>query len=261
MPVPAKLIALACATALCLTPTLARANAFAPPSEAESPMGSPTPSDAASAKPSAAPAKPTSAPAMSATSATVPAPCLDDSLSLNGRNLWTGLEHATIKLELHNGKTIEGTLVGQDHEKLAIARLADGSLVAVPKRDIEGVQLLATPDDDHERRTLPPLRSRPTDDGRKMYGAGVGMLTIGIPLGVSGTALMGIFLGGPYIYLPVLVPGLGFIIGGSIAIKRSYQRQAAYRKAWGLPATAKLRLAPTLSANRQGGQLGVAMRF
>lgn len=253
MPSPVKLTALACAIALGLTPTLARASTFAPPTAADAPTKAPKPSPEAPA-PAPTTAPPTASPA-------VPAPCLDDSLSLTGRNLWDGLEHATLELVLHNGKTVEGTLVGQDHDKLAIARIADGSLVAVPKREVEGVKLLANAETDYDRRKLPPLRSRPTDDGRKMYGAGVGMLVMGIPLGISGTVLMGLLISAPYIYLPVLAPGIGFIAGGSVAIKRSKKLQANYREAWGLPVTAKLRLAPSFGVNRQGGQLGLTMRF
>jgi hypothetical protein len=241
---PATLIALACAVAL-TTSSLA--------------LGSPPP-DIDDAAPPTTEAPVIANPAPTPTQSPPP-PCLDDSLTLTGRNLWAGLELATVRLTLRNGKSLQGTVVAQDQDKLAIARTGDGTVVAVPKHEIEAVNLVAIASSSEDQRELPPNSSRPIDDGRKVYGAGVGMLSIGVPIGFAGTVLLGIFPGAFYIHLPVLIPGIAFIVGGSIAIKRSRQHHDAYRKAWGLPKTAKLRLAPTLNVGRGGGELGLVMRF
>lgn len=215
--------ALACSITL-LTPAIARANEFAPPPEP-------------------------------------PPPCIEDSLSLTGTGLWHGLKDSTVNLTLQNGNELHGTIVAQDGEQLAVARASDGSVVSVPKNQIEGVRLIATDSEGGERPDLPPVDSRPRDDGRKLYGAGVGLLSIGVPFGVAGTATLGVLWFAPVVYLPVLLPGIGMIIGGSIALKRSYQRHDTYRRAWGLPKTSRLQLAPALNLGREGGQLGVVMRF
>jgi hypothetical protein len=221
MQVLAKLTVLACALALSLSPALVRA---APPSSP-------------------------------------PAPSIESSLTLTGSTVWDGLRGSSLILTLGNGEQISGTLIAQDHEQLAFARASDGAVVRVPKREIAGVRLTATHSEDAERADLPPAATRPRDDGRKAYAAGVALLSIGVPFGVAGTATAGVLWFAPVTYLPVLLPGIAMIIGGSVSLKRSYKLHDSYRKAWGLPKTSKLQLAPSLNLGREGGQLGVVMRF
>jgi len=66
---------------------------------------------------------------------------------------------------------------------------------------------------------------------------------------------------GPYRCLLVLQPVIGMITGASISFKRSYKLADTYRKAWGLPKTSNLQLAPRLNLGRGGGQGGLVMRF
>ncbi|HLT40654.1 MAG TPA: hypothetical protein VK034_30460 [Enhygromyxa sp.] len=222
MHVVAKLPALACAIAL-LTPDLARAYESAPPDP--------------------------------------PPPCIEDKLSLTGTGLWSGLKDSTVELTLKNDAELRGTIVAQDTEQLAVARTSDGSVVSVPKDQVKSVRLVAIRSEGDERGDLPPQALRPRDDGRKAYAAGVAMLSIGVPFGVAGTATAGVLFFAPYVYLPVLLPGIGMIVGGSIALKRSFKLHDTYRKAWGLPKTGKLQLAPALDLGREGGQVGLVMRF
>ena len=72
--------------------------------------------------------------------------------------------------------------------------------------------------------SLPPSQ-RPRDSGRKLFGGAVAMLTIGVPFGLAGTVMLGLCPSCAYIHLPLLLPGIGLITGGAIALKRSKQRE------------------------------------
>jgi hypothetical protein len=249
------LITLSSVAALLLTATLAHA---APPAlPAEAPASAPEPEFDAPA-PTAAPKLDPLAPVVS-----VPTPKVEDSLTLTGASLWEGLVDSVVELHLRNGKTLSGTVVAQAGDQLAIARSSDGSVVAVPKREIEGVRLqssAATAAAD-QALGLEPVEQRPRDDGRKLYVAGVSMLTIGAPLGLAGSVMLSLAPGAAVIWAPTLLPGIGLIVGGSIALKRGNARYRSFRKAWGMPPLSKLQLTPTLDVGRNGGQLGVVMRF
>jgi hypothetical protein len=191
-----------------------------------------------------------------------PAPRIEDSLTLTSTNLWDGLHNSKVTLMLRNGEQLSGKIVTQNDAELAIARSADGSVVVVPKREIEGVRLIATSTGGVDpRANLPPVAKRPTDDGRKLYGAGVALLTFGVPISVGGLVNLGVLTFYPQLWAPVLASGMGLLIGGSIALARSKVRLHAHRKAWGMPKPNKLALAPTLNLRREGGQVGLVLRF
>jgi hypothetical protein len=197
----------------------------------------------------------TPAPVMPAGPA-APAPRVDDQLSLTGRALWDGLLDQRVSLTLINGATVGGTLVAQSHSDLALARGSDGSVVSVPKAEITGVRTRGQTSTNNT-----PVGNRPIDSGRSLHGGAVAMLAIGVPFGLSGTVMLGIAPGALYIHLPLLLPGIGLIVGGSIAMKRSKQRDREFRKAWGIPLAGRMQLTPSLAFTRGGGEVGFAMRF
>jgi len=189
-----------------------------------------------------------------------PVPPVEGPLNLDGTVLWDGLHDMSVTLTLKNGKWLSGTVVTHDREKIAIARRGDGSIVAVPKAQVQAVQVLG-PGAVAEvslppRETLPPRESRPTDSGRRLHIGGGTMVGLGAPLSLVGIGLsptLGVIIG-----LPTLITGIGLIIGGSVMMKVAKRRNAAFHKAWGI---SKLHVSPILNVGREGGQLGVAMRF
>jgi hypothetical protein len=199
------------------------------------------------------PTDPTAAPAVA--TATPPAPRVEGTLTLTGTVLWDGLRDRVVRLQLGKRGELVGTVVAQDATSLAIARTPDGTVVSVPKSEIVGVQMQAA------AGSGKPVTQRRLDSGRRQFAGAVALLSVGVPFGLSGTVMLGFCPGCLYIHLPLLLPGIGMIIGGSIAMKRAKQKNAAFRAEWGIPLAKRMQLAPTLSLGRGGGELGFAMRF
>jgi hypothetical protein len=197
----------------------------------------------------------TSAPAMPA-GTVAPAPRVDDQLSLKGRVLWDGLQDQRVSLKLNNGADLEGTIVGQSSSDLALARASDGTIVSVPKAEVAGVRTRAAASTSNLA-----IGQRPIDSGRSLHSAGVALLSFGVPFGLAGTVWLGLCPDCLYIHLPLLLPGIGLIVGGSIALKRAKQRNEAFRQAWGIPLAGRMQLMPNLAFTRGGGEVGFALRF
>lgn len=199
------------------------------------------------------PTDPTAAPAVA--SAAPPAPRVEGSLTLTGTVLWDGLRDRVVSLQLAKRGELVGTVVAQDAANLAIARAPDGTVVSVPKSEIVGVQMRAAAE------TGTPTKQRRLDSGRRQFGGAVALLSFGVPLGLSGTVMLGICVSCLYIHLPLLLPGIALITTGSIAMKRAKAKNAAFRADWGIPLAKRMQLTPTLALGRGGGELGFAMRF
>lgn len=237
-PAPRSLRLLVIALAL-LGPLLIGSISHAAPPELDP---SPTPTEAP--RISEPPPAPTLAPTVVAPSC--PA---DDSLSLTGSNLWEGLRDKPIVLTLKNGNDLTGSVVEQSSEQLAFARASDGAVVAVPKGDVAGIRLRATP--------VAPRGS--LEGGRGHKTGGILLMTFGSMLGVSGIVMLGLCPECLYIHLPLLLPGGGMIGGGVALWKAGKRKQAAYERSWGM--TARVRIAPSFAIHREGGHAGVVLRF
>lgn len=199
------------------------------------------------------PTDPTAAPAVS--SAAPPAPRVEGSLTLTGTLLWDGLRDRVVSLQLANRGELIGTIVAQDAANLAIARAPDGAVVSVPKSEIVGVQM-QTPAESSR-----PITQRRLDSGRRQYAGAVVLLSLGVPMGFSGTVMLGLCLGCLYIHLPLLLPGIAMITAGSVSMRRAKQKNAAFRSDWGIPLANRMQLTPTLALGRGGGELGFTLRF
>ena len=276
LPAARWLPALGVLVALSTVPALAQAGEHAaaqPPTlPSESPQSAepaaPNPTSAAptsTAAPQTVGPSPTSAPTAAPTTSPpnggpLPAPRVDASLSLRGAAIWDGLEGKQVKLSMADGTTIAGTVVTNTGDAVAFARASDGMVVSVPKEEVSAINVRPQPVAGGASPGVAP-GSRTLDSGRGQYAAGVALLSIGAPAALSGTVMLGLCAYCLYIHLPLLLPGIGMIIGGSIAIKRSKQRNEAFRKAWGVPLAGRFEMAPTLAFTRQGGEVGFVMRF
>lgn len=251
-----RILAACTILALLTCPTVALAG---PPTA--SPADESSPTSEAHVQPA-----PTSAPSMagSATAATktTPPPRADDRLSLEGRALWDGLKEQRVTLDLKNGDEIAGRVVAQDERTVAFARVSDGMVVSVPKSEVAGVRVRpASLSSGGAPPGAVPFAARPHDSGRSLHAGGVAMLALGSPIALAGTVMLGICVSCAYIHLPLLLPGIGLIVGGSIALRRGNQREEAFRQAWGIPVASRMRLTPTLALGRGGGELGFTLRF
>jgi hypothetical protein len=188
-----------------------------------------------------------------------PAPHVDDQLSLRGRALWDGLQDQRVSLTLINGATIGGTIVAQSSTDLALARASDGSVVSVPKAEVAGVRTRPRVNGDSSGGL--PVGQRPIDDGRKAYAGGVTLLTFGVPFSLAGTVMLGICSECLYIHLPLLLPGIAMVAGGSVLLRRAKKRNQAFRNGWGIPLAGRMQLTPSLAFTRAGGEVGFALRF
>jgi hypothetical protein len=270
------LIAVAGALPLLASPILAHAHAplehdalarlmigFAPPKLPEETQPKPAPAETpapSSETPTAAPQvepPPTAAPPVSPTAA--PAPRIaSDTLTLTGTTVWDGLLGKRVQLAMKNNQSLDGTVVAQSTTDLALARTSDGTVVAVPKAEIAGVRLSLS---GAGSGSDVPISERPTNDGYKLYGGGAAMVSMGSMAALAGTVMLGIYISALYISLPLLLPGLAMIGGGASMMSSASKKQKAYRRAWGIPATAKLNMMPTLAGSRNGGQVGLVLRF
>jgi hypothetical protein len=266
------LIAVAGALPLLASPILAHAHApleqaalarvaigFAPPPklpEETQPAPAPAPAAETSTAAPAVEAPPTAAPQVAPT----PAPRItQDSLTLTGTTVWDGLLGKRVKLAMKSNQTLEGTVVAQSSTDLALARASDGTVVAVPKTEIAGVRLAGA--SGAAGASDVPIAERPTNDGYKLYGGGAAMIGIGSVAALAGTVMLGIYVSAIYISLPLLLPGLAMIGGGASMMASAGKKRKAFNQAWGVPATAKLHMMPTLGASRSGGQVGLVLRF
>ncbi|EDM79828.1 hypothetical protein PPSIR1_32053 [Plesiocystis pacifica SIR-1] len=207
------------------------------------------------------PAESAAAPAPAPTVAPPPTPS-PEALSLTGEVLWEGLMNTEISLAMNNSQSVTGALVAQSPTELAIARSADGTLVSVPKADVAGVRLRMdgyTPST--YRKGVGALGDRPTEDGRGLLGAGVVLVGAGSVLTLTGISMLAIYPSGLHINLPTLLPGLAMLGAGGAMISVSKKRHAAFKKAWGLPETARLQMTPTFGVGKRGGQAGLVLRF
>lgn len=275
------LIAVAGALPLLASPILAHAHApleaaaltrmtvgFAPPKLPDEPQPKPAPTPEASPpSPTEAPVvapqpeaqpQPTVAPQVAPTAA--PAPRIgNESLTLTGTNVWAGLLGQRIRLVMKNDQSLDGTLVAQSTTDLALARSSDGTVVSVPKAEIAGVRLDGPGGAPGQSDV--PVSERPTNDGHKLHGGGAAMIGIGSAAALAGTVMLGIYISYLFISLPLLLPGLAMIGGGASLMASAGKKRKAYQQAWGIPATAKLNMVPTVSASRNGGQVGMVLRF
>ena len=203
----------------------------------------------------------TPAPVMPAGSAALaPRVVGGDQLSLQGRALWDGLQDQRVSLTLNNGAELEGTIVAQSSSDLALARASDGSVVSVPKAEVKGVRAGTRPRASASTSNV-PLGDRPINSGRGLAVGGITLLSFGVPFGLAGTVMLGICPGCLYIHLPLLLPGIGMIVGGSVALARAKKRKIKFREAWGIPLAGRMQLTPSLAFKRGGGEVGFALRF
>jgi hypothetical protein len=268
------LIAVAGALPLLVSPMLAHASPGL--GQIEQVMVAPPklPKDAAPA-PAAEPAPPTTEappvatpPVVAPPVVTPPAPRIGgDSLTLTGSALWQGLLGKQVALVMKDGASVGGTVVAQSSGDLAIARAADGTVVSVPKAQIVGVRMRVAADESMDGvagvavRSSVPVGQRPLQDGRGLAGGGIVMLTFGSVLALSGTVMMAISVSYVAISLPLLIIGLAAAGGGVGMLVAGGKKRKAFNEAWGIPVRAGVQLTPTMSAGRNGGQAGLALRF
>jgi hypothetical protein len=238
-------------------PSLEQLAAFAPPKLPENTQ--PTPPVEQPNQPTMAP--PVVEPPPPTPTATPPAPRVQpETLSLTGNTLWEGLLGKQIRLEMKGGQAVTGTVVAQTTSDLAVARSPDGTVVAVPKAEVAGVRLRLEATEGAPGSNV-PVGDRPLQDGRGLHGGGIIMVSIGAIAALSGTVMLAIYPSGVFISLPLLLPGLAMIGGGSAMLSAAGKKRKAFNKAWGLPATARVHMTPTLNASRNGGVAGLVLRF
>jgi hypothetical protein len=205
------------------------------------------------------PAPTTEAPPMPEPPVVVPPPVVrDDSLSLTGRNLWEGLVDKPIILVMKDGSELLGSIVAQSGKDLAFARSSDGAVVAVPKTEVSGIRVRRIAES--SGASPRPRGGGTTETGHKLAAGGGAMLGIGSTAALAGTVMLGIYISALYISLPLLLPGLAMIGGGASLLSAANKKRAAYDKAWGIT-SGRRRVLPTASASRQGGQVGLVLRF
>lgn len=183
----------------------------------------------------------------------------DDSLALTGRNLWEGLKDKVLVLVMKDGTELNGTLVAHSGKDLAVARTSDGTVVAVPKSDITGIRVRASAG----TIGMMPGANRTggvTETGHKLAAGGGAMIGIGSSAALAGTVMLGIYISYLFISLPLLLPGLAMIGGGIGLLASSKKKRAKYEKAWGIT-SGRNRIMPSVAASRQGGHVGLVLRF
>ena len=258
------LIAVAGTLPLLVSPVLAHAGDLPPPT-AQLEQDAPPPSlPADAAEPAPAPA-PSAAPATTAAPATAPSapppPRIGgDSLSMTGSALWEGLIGQVVKLELKDGKVLGGTVVAQSAGDLALARASDGMVVAVPKAQVAAIRMRPSTPAAGVGVSNIPVMDRPLHDGRGLHAGGIMLITVGSVLALTGTVFLAISPSYVVTSLPMLLPGLAMIGGGSGMLVAAGKRRKAFNKAWGIPNT-HAQLTPTFKASRQGAQGGLVLRF
>jgi hypothetical protein len=269
MQVRRGLIAVAGALPLLMTPMLAHAGgpsagiqpsleqlaSFAPPKlpadtqPAPTPVEQPTTTAPPIAEPPPTPIMP-------------PAPRVQaESLSLTGNTLWDGLLGKQVRLEMKNGQGVAGTIVAQTVSDLAVARAPDGTVVAVPKAEVAGVRLRLEADASGAPAGSGPVGNRPTQDGRGLHGGGIVMVSLGAIAALSGTVMLVIYPSGVFISLPLLLPGLAMIGGGSAMLSSAGKKRKAFNKAWGIPQHARVNVTPMVAGGRNGGTAGLVLQF
>jgi hypothetical protein len=269
MQVRRGLIAVAGALPLLVTPMLAHAGgptgilqpsieqlaAFAPPKLPENTQPAPPVEQPTTTAPPVAEPPPTP-------SVTPPAPRVQaESLSLTGNTLWDGLLGKQVRLEMKGGQAVAGTIVAQTASDLAVARAPDGTVVAVPKAEVAGVRLRLETAESGAPGSNIPIGERPLQDGRGLHGGGIIMVSIGAIAALSGTVMLAIYPSGVFISLPLLLPGLAMIGGGSAMLSAAGKKRKAFNNAWGIPKHAKVNVMPTVAGGRNGGTAGLVLQF
>jgi hypothetical protein len=237
-----------------LAPSIEQLAAFAPPKLPENTQPTPPVEQPTAAPPVVEPPPtPTVVP---------PAPRVQaESLSLTGNTLWDGLLGKQVRLEMKNGQAVTGTVVAQTASDLAVARSPDGTVVAVPKAEVVGVRLRLEGVSDTPGSSSTPVGNRPLQDGRGLHGGGIVMVSVGAIAALSGTVMLAIYPSGVFISLPLLLPGLAMIGGGSAMLSAAGKKRKAFNKAWGIPAHAKVNLTPLVAGGRNGGTAGLVLQF
>jgi hypothetical protein len=170
----------------------------------------------------------------------------DDSVSLTGSNLWDGLVGKTIMLTMHDGSRRSGLVVGQSSEALVFARAGDGELISIDKREVADVHLRG--------REIAGLEK----DGHGRRIAGVMLLTLGSAGALTGTIWLAADPSAVYGHLPLLLAAGALAGGGAGLLKFGKRRKAEYERSWGI---ARVRVMPSLVLGREGGQVGLTLRF
>ncbi|PRP92527.1 hypothetical protein ENSA5_48490 [Enhygromyxa salina] len=220
------------------------------------PSATPAPASTTTAPPTTA-APPTAAPPTAA-----PPPRIGGGgLTLTGSTLWDGLLGKQVKLEMKSGDSVGGTIVAQSTTDLALARAADGTVVAVPKAEVAGVRMRPEASGAGGAGSGIPIAQRPTQDGRGLQSGGVVMITLGSIAALAGTVYLAVTPYYLFISLPLLLPGLAMVGGGAGMLVAAGKKRKAFNQAWGIPKHARVQLTPTLGAGRGGGQAGLILRF
>ncbi len=133
------------------------------------------------------------------------------------------------------------------------------AVVAVPKTEVSGIRVrrIAEPSAAGPRR---PSGGGTTETGHKLAAGGGAMIGLGSATALAGTVMLGIYISALYISLPLLLPGLAMIGGGASLLSAANKKRTAYDKAWGIT-SGRRRVLPTASASRQGGHVGLVLRF
>lgn len=270
MQVRRGLIAVAGALPLLMTPMLAHAGGssagihhpsleqlagFAPPKLPENTQPTPPVEQPTTAAPPIAEPPPT-------TIIPPPPPRVQaESLSLTGNTLWDGLLGKQVRLEMKNGQAVAGSVVAQTATDLAVARAPDGTVVAVPKAEVVGVRLRLEGAAETGGGSNTPVGNRPLQDGRGLHGGGIVMVSVGAIAALSGTVILAITPYTVFISLPLLLPGLAMIGGGSAMLSTAGKKRKAFNKAWGIPQRAGVNVLPTVTGGRNGGSAGLVLQF
>lgn len=277
MQVRRGLIAVAGALPLLASPMLAHASGpelmhapslellagFAPPKTAapKLPEEPAEPEPAPAAEPAPTPETTTTAPPV-VTPPAAPPPRVESSLSLTGSALWDGLLGQQVRLDMKDGQGVSGVVVAQTATDLALARTPDGTVVAVPKSEVAGVRMrVAVEGAGGPGGSNVPVGDRPLQDGRGLNAGGIVMVTLGSIAALSGTVMLAISPYYLFISLPLLLPGLAMIGGGSAMISAAGKKKRAFDAAWGVPKSARIEVMPTLAGGRNGGGAGLILKF
>lgn len=246
-------IAVAVSVPLLLVAPMAHAAppAMPPPSEA------PTDRDPVVTEPQTGPTTPTQSSTPGPTagsegpSPTAPAPTTApvDGLDLAGAPLWEGLMGHRVRLEVRapegGSATVEGEVVAQSTDQVAIAVGVQGTLASVDKNAVRSVLVDPQPAD---REGLGH-----TGTGL-LIGGGV-VIGLGVPLIALGIAFSG-YYSSPDVALGLGLSGALLAAGGIPMVVFGAKRRREHRRAFGYA-----QLAPNVRVGRDGAVGGVRLRF
>jgi len=243
-------LALAVAVPLALGPALARADPPSlPPTATDDGAGEAYIDDRAS---SDGPARATESAADSAERSpiTAPRPAGDDALALTGESLWNGIVGHDVRLEVRTPEGnvfVEGELVAQSNDQLALAMGESGAVASVPKADVVGILVDPAPGGG--------TAGIPGNTGNGLLIGGGFMVGVGVPLLALGAAFGGAY-GSSGLALGLGISGGLLAAGGIPMVIIGAKRHREHRETYGFAG-----VTPNVRVGRDGAVGGVTLRF